>query len=43
MRKLVKWYQAKPKSDLHPPSKEDRGEEIDGDGDAGDGGCECSL
>ena len=35
--KLVEWYQAALKSDRHAPSKEDRGEEVDGNGEGGRG------
>ena len=37
MSKLVEWYQDAPKLDWHAPSKEDRGDEVDGDEAAGEG------
>ena len=36
-RKLVGWFQATPKSDRHAPSQEERGEEVDEEGEAGRG------
>ena len=38
----LEWYQAVPKSDRHVPSQEERGEEVDEDGEAGKG-CESAL
>ena len=37
--KLVEWYQAALKSDRHAPSQEERGEKVDEDGDAAEGGA----
>ena len=36
-RKLVEWYNLASKSDQHAPRQEDRGEEVDEDGGAGEG------
>ena len=50
--KLVDWYEASPKSDQHAPSQdfqEERGEEVDGDGEAeeagesGGGSAMCAM
>ena len=38
-RKLVEWYKLTRKSDRPDPSQEERGKEVNEDGEEGQGGC----